>query len=137
MVEYGCTPAFPAEAESAWGSSGGAPVEVIGSMSYFMYDVMGGTVDEPDAEAMRQVLGGLADADDEHPDVSLSHESGWSLSTFASGLLLWENTEGDSVVTSEMHTVSREEVLRLFGLLAAGDFAAIEVLPWQKRRVTG
>ncbi|MFJ6629992.1 hypothetical protein ACIQMR_01120 [Streptomyces sp. NPDC091376] len=102
-----------------------------------MYDVTGGAIDEPDAETMRQVLDGLTDADDEHPDVSLSHESGWSLSAFASGLLLWENTEDDSVVPGEMHTVSREEVLRLFGLLAAGDIAAIEVLPWQRRQATG
>ncbi|MGW4820100.1 hypothetical protein ACWEP4_14085 [Streptomyces sp. NPDC004227] len=77
-------------------------------------------------------LDGLADADDEHPDVSLSHESGWSLSAFAGGLLLWENTEDDSVVPGQMHAVSREEVLRLFELLAAGGIAAIETLPWQR-----
>ncbi|MCX4855671.1 hypothetical protein OG426_44280 [Streptomyces canus] len=39
-------------------------------MSYFMYDVMGGTVDGPDPETMRRVLDGLAEADDEHTDVS-------------------------------------------------------------------
>ncbi|TLQ45371.1 hypothetical protein [Streptomyces marianii] len=105
-------------------------------MSYFMYDVMGGTVDEPDSETMRRVLDGLADADDEHPDVSLSHESGWSLSAFVGGLLLWENTEDDSVVPGQMRAVSTDEVLRLFGLLAAGDIAAIDTQPWQRYGVT-
>ncbi|MFK4691017.1 UNVERIFIED_CONTAM: hypothetical protein RKD43_003434 [Streptomyces graminofaciens] len=31
-----------------------------------------------------------------------------------------------------MRAVGREEVLRLFGLLAAGDIAAIETLPWRR-----
>jgi hypothetical protein len=101
-------------------------------MGYFMYDVMGGAVDEPDSETMRRVLDGLAAADDEHPDVSLSHESGWSLSAFASGLLLWENAEDDSVPPGQLRAVDREEILRLFGLLASGDIAAIETLPWQR-----
>ncbi|MFJ5926629.1 hypothetical protein ACIQF6_28900 [Kitasatospora sp. NPDC092948] len=101
-------------------------------MSYFMYDVMGGTVDEPDPKAMRRVLDGLANADDEHPDVSLSHESGWRLSAFRSGLLIWENTEDSSVAPVEMREVTREEILRLFRLLAAGDIASVEALPWQR-----
>jgi hypothetical protein len=101
-------------------------------MSYFMYDVMGGTVDEPDPETMKRVLDGLAQADDEHPDVSLTHESGWSLSAFGDGLLVWENPDEDSMVPGEMRDVAREEVLRLFGLLAAGDIASVEALSWQR-----
>ncbi|WP_433514194.1 hypothetical protein ACQP2T_00340 [Nonomuraea sp. CA-143628] len=101
-------------------------------MSYFMYDLMGETHDEPDAEAMRRVLDGLAEADDEHPDVSLSHESGWCLSAFTGGLLVWENTDNGSPAPGKMHKVSREEVLRLFGLLAAGDITTVEEQPWQR-----
>ncbi|MFF3606903.1 hypothetical protein [Streptomyces sp. NPDC002463] len=101
-------------------------------MSYFMYDVMGGTVDEPDPETMRGVLDGLSQADDEHPDVSLTHESGWCLSAFGDGLLVWENPDEDSVAPGEMRDVAREEILRLFGLLAAGDIASVEVLSWQR-----
>ncbi|MEU1890968.1 hypothetical protein [Streptomyces pristinaespiralis] len=106
--------------------------EVIDAMSYFMYDDMGGTIDAPDPQTVRQVLDGLAQADDEHPDVSMAHESGWSLSAFASGLLLRENTGHDSVIPAQMRAVGREEVLRLFGLLAGGDIAAIETLPWRR-----
>ncbi|WP_031013812.1 hypothetical protein [Streptomyces sp. NRRL F-5727] len=101
-------------------------------MSYFMYDVMGGTVDEPDAEGMRRVLDGLAQADDEHPDVSLTHESGWCLSAFRGGLLVWENPDEDSVTPGETRDVTREETLRLFGLLAAGDIASVEAFSWQR-----
>ncbi|MFF7585881.1 hypothetical protein ACFZCK_00120 [Kitasatospora purpeofusca] len=101
-------------------------------MSYFMYDVMGAAVDEPDPETMGRVLDGLANADDEHPDVSLSHESGWCLSAFRSGLLVWEDTENDSLAPGEIREVARTEVLRLFALLAAGDIASVEALPWRR-----
>ncbi|MFF5922536.1 hypothetical protein ACFY8C_30000 [Streptomyces flavochromogenes] len=101
-------------------------------MSYFMYDVMGGTVDEPDPETMRRVLDGLAQADDEHPEVSLTHESGWCLSAFDGGLLVWENPDEDSVAPGEMRDVAREETLRLFAVLAAGDIASVEALSWQR-----
>ncbi|MCX5232492.1 hypothetical protein ABZY16_32500 [Streptomyces sp. NPDC006553] len=97
-----------------------------------MYDVMGGTVDEPDPETMRRALGGLAQADDEHPDVSLSHESGWCLSAFRGGLSVWENPDDDSVAPGEMRDADREETLRLCGLLAVGDIESIEALPWPR-----
>ena len=101
-------------------------------MSYFMYDVMGGTVDEPDPETMGRVLDGLADADDEHPDVSLSHESGWCVSAFRDGLLVGEKPDDDSVPPGEIREVTREETLRIFGLLASGDIASVEALPWRR-----
>ncbi|MFF0078102.1 hypothetical protein [Streptomyces sp. NPDC005494] len=101
-------------------------------MSYFMYDVMGGTVDEPDSATMRRVLDGLAQADDEHPDVSLTHESGWCLSAFDDALLVWENPDEDSVTPGTMRDIAHEEVFRLFGLLAAGDIASVEALSWQR-----
>ena len=101
-------------------------------MSYFMYDVMGGTVDEPDAATLMQVLDGPALADDEHPDVSLTNESGWCLSAFGGGLLVWENPAEDSLAPGEMRDVAREEILRLFGLLAAGDIASVEACLWHR-----
>ncbi|NUR03923.1 MAG: hypothetical protein HOY79_47670 [Streptomyces sp.] len=93
---------------------------------------MGGTVEEPDPEAMRRVLDGLAQADDEHPDVSLTHESGRCLSAFGGGLLVWENPDEDSVAPGEVRDMGREEILRLFELLAAGDIASIDALSWQR-----
>jgi hypothetical protein len=55
--------------------------------------------------------------DPEHPDVALSHESGWTLSAFESGLLVWENLEEDDE-PRHMTEVSRSEVLRLWLALA-------------------
>ncbi|WP_225800297.1 hypothetical protein [Streptomyces sp. NK15101] len=46
--------------------------------------------------------------------------------------MIWENPDDDSSAPAEMREVARTEVLRLFGLLAAGDIASIEALPWRK-----
>ncbi|MDI3403726.1 hypothetical protein [Streptomyces cavernicola] len=56
-------------------------------MSWFMYDALGVTVDEPGPETVRRVLDSLA---------------------------------------------ARAEVLRLFGLLVAGDITAVEASPWER-----
>ncbi|MFG3286387.1 hypothetical protein [Streptomyces sp. NPDC048111] len=100
-------------------------------MSYFMTDLSGTSVEAPDEATMRTILDGLADADDEHPDVSLTHENGWSLSAFPSGellWLLWENLDDPDAPPRQLAGVTREEVLRLFGLLAQGETAEIDRL---------
>jgi hypothetical protein len=71
----------------------------------------------------------LIKADDEHIDVSVSHESGWTLGAGASGWLVWENVEDGE--PQHMSSVSREKVLDLWKKLADGDIAAIHVEPWQ------
>ncbi|MFI6688804.1 hypothetical protein [Streptomyces sp. NPDC050485] len=100
-------------------------------MSYFMTDLSGASVDEPDEATMRTILDGLADADTEHPDVSLTHTNGWSLSVFPSGellWLLWENLDDPDTAPRQLSGLTKDEVLRLFGLLAAGDTEEIERL---------
>ncbi|MFE9401834.1 hypothetical protein ACFYNY_08665 [Streptomyces sp. NPDC006530] len=94
-----------------------------------MTDLSGTSVEEPDEATMRTILDGLADADDEHPDVSLTHENGWSLSAFPSGellWLLWENLDAPDAPPRQLSGVSKDEVLRLFGLLAKGETEEIE-----------
>ena len=77
----------------------------------------GGSEPNPSVDRMREVLAELDAEDDEHPDVSLSHESEWCLSVFRSGLLVWENLEeGDP---KHMRRVSRDRVLELWMKLAA------------------
>ena len=99
-----------------------------------MTDLSGTYVEEPDEATMRTILDGLADADDEHPDVSLTHENGWSLRAFPSGELLWllwenlDHADDPDASPRQLSGVSKEEVLRLFGLLATGDTAEIERL---------
>ncbi|GAA3486351.1 MULTISPECIES: hypothetical protein [Streptomyces] len=107
-------------------------------MTYFMYDVHGTAVDEPDAETLRAlVVDGLADPEAVNPEVSLTHESGWSLTAYAGGLLLWENIEdaedaknAEDAENAERAPdtrdgVARDEVVRLFELLAKGETAAV------------
>ncbi|WP_299539048.1 hypothetical protein [uncultured Streptomyces sp.] len=101
-------------------------------MTYFMYDITGSPVEEPDAEAVRTIVAGLSEADDEHPDVSLTHQSGWSLSAYAGGLLLWENLEDDKGVPGVIEKASTEDVLRLFALLADGRTDDVESEGWRR-----
>jgi len=83
----------------------------------------------PSFDRMREVLTELDSGDDdEHPDVSLTHESEWTLSAFPDGLVIWENAEED--VARHMHHVSRSKVLELWTMLSEGNIDAIESEPW-------
>lgn len=79
---------------------------------------------------MAQVLSELSTADSEHPDVSLTHESGWSISVFQSGLAVFENVE-----TGEgpwhIPRVSAATALELWRLLAAAKISELQWQPWQ------
>jgi hypothetical protein len=59
---------------------------------------------------MRQVLAGLAEADVQHPDESLSHERGWCLSVDIGGLPVREGSKDDAAAQGGMRKVSHEEV---------------------------
>jgi hypothetical protein len=94
---------------------------------------------------MRELLGELDQEDGpEHPDTWLTHESGWTLSVFQSGLAIWSYDadhdaaatpdEEESEVWSEPRHqvgVSRERALDLWLKLSRGEIAAIEQEPWQ------
>ena len=81
-------------------------------------------------ERMRELLTSLDDIEDkEHPDVSLTHNSGWCLSAFPGGLLVWENVEA-STDPKYMRDVPQEKVLELWSKLAQGDIDAISSEPW-------
>jgi len=103
-------------------------------MSYHTTDVWGVTEIMPDAATMRMVLRSLDDADiADHPDVALVHESGWSLTYGAGGVLVWENySEPDTGYPRYMHVDSETRVLELWQMLAAGKIAELERLPWRE-----
>jgi len=65
-------------------------------------------------------------ADDEHPDVSVTHESGWSLSGFPSRLVIWENVEEPAAPERRVEGVTRDQVRQLFDAVARGDVAFVE-----------
>jgi hypothetical protein len=83
----------------------------------------------PSVDRMREVLAELdGEDDDEHPSVSLTHDSDWSMSAFPDGLVIWENAEAD--VARHMLHVSRAKVLELWIKLSEGQTEVIESEPW-------
>ena len=98
-------------------------------MNYHVNTRYGGSEPMPSVARMREVLAELdGEDDDEHPDVSLTHETEWTLSAFPDGLLIWENAEED--VARHMLHVSRSKVHELWITLSEGKIDAIENEPW-------
>lgn len=97
---------------------------------HFLRPWNGNTIRNGSEEEMRTAIDGLRDADAEHPEVSLKHASGWTLSYFSSGRLTWEDVGADGPAR-HMANVLPDRVLLLWKKLAAGDLSAIETEPWQ------
>jgi len=69
------------------------------------------------------------DEDIEHPDVAVTHESGWSVSLFRSRLIVFGNVESTS--QDEVHLyASRAEQLIASTAVAAGRHDLIADWPW-------
>ena len=78
---------------------------------------------------MREILAELEKSDPEHPDTWLSHESGWTLSVYESGLVILENMESEEEPRHQVG-VSREKALELWLKLSRGEIAAVNQEPW-------
>ncbi|MGV3661957.1 MAG: hypothetical protein ACO1TE_17365 [Prosthecobacter sp.] len=101
-------------------------------MSFYAIERWGESEDLPSEERMRGLLATLDIPDPEHPDVSLSHEDGWTLSFHEGGLAVWENVENLDLEPRHMSDVSREDALRWWLMLSKGDMESIERLPWKQ-----
>lgn len=97
-------------------------------LAFHIYHRYGASDSDPPLDSFDALYDELAAEDGEHPEVSVGHESEWSLSAFAGGLLVWENVEDGE--PRHMRDVSRETIIRLWRLLAAGDLEAIQAEPW-------
>lgn len=99
-------------------------------MSFNLVNRNGEFLPDPELGNLARILGELdGPADPEHPDVSLVHESGWALSAFPNGLLVWENAEWDGPPRHRTR-VPRLDVERLWRALAAGEIAVVEAYGW-------
>lgn len=78
---------------------------------------------------MCRLLRSLSAVDPDHPDVSLTHESGWCSSVFQSGLIVLENVESGEGPW-HMHLPSPEHALELWRLLAHGEIHVLQAQPW-------
>jgi len=88
-------------------------------------------MDEGDLSAIGALVAELdGPVDQEHPDVAVSDdESGWTLSAFQSGRLVWEDPDTDDE-PRHMVGVSRSEMSRVMSLTATGDLGDVESLEW-------
>jgi hypothetical protein len=70
--------------------------------------------------------------DDEHPDVSLTDvESGWMLSAFQRGRVVWENPDDENEGQPRyMTSVSRVEVAAIMRLVSEQRLDQVNALPW-------
>ncbi|MFD6329540.1 hypothetical protein ACFWGI_08255 [Streptomyces niveus] len=94
-------------------------------MTYSIRDNMGETLDEPDETRIREILAELSNADEEHPDVSLKHESGWALSVFPDKFVRWENAEPDQPKPVDAMLSSWEDIVGLLLMTARGEIKEV------------
>ena len=89
----------------------------------------GASIADVNPAAIDAALGELGGPeDDEHPDVAISDEHGWTLSAFPSGLLIWENVEGEGQPV-HLRDVPRSQMRRLFLAVLHGDSEVVTAEP--------
>jgi len=98
-------------------------------MAYHLTTQFGADESDPSPERMAEVLDTIDPNDVEHTDVSLTHESEWCISLFASGLVTFENLEEGEPM--HMRGLGRRQMLGLWQQLARGDIDALLALPWK------
>ncbi len=91
----------------------------------------GACVADPTIAQLESALRDLDPSDVEHPDASLARDDGWSLTAFASGLLVWENCERADVAARHMAAVPTTVVLMLWRCLMRDEVDKIDAESWQ------
>ena len=95
-------------------------------MAYHVTTQFGAMERNPSQERMAAVIDSIDPNDEEHPDVSLTHESEWCIGVFASGLVTFENLESGEPM--HMSGLGRQEILDLWQTLARGEIDALRAL---------
>jgi hypothetical protein len=98
-------------------------------MAHHLTTQFGAMERNPSPERMAAVIDGIDPSDEEHPVVSLTHESEWCISVLASGLVIFENLEDSK--PEHMRGLSRREILDLWQQLARGEIDALRARPWK------
>jgi hypothetical protein len=98
-------------------------------VTYTITHRLGNMERNPAPEALAGLVAELDSADAEHGDVAISDESGWTLSAYPNGSIVWENVEEGE--PRYLTSVSRKNLVELMRLVASGDLSAVENLPWR------
>jgi len=101
------------------------------AMTYHVVTRWGDSEDAPNERRMREILSEIEKPDAEHPDAWLTHENGWSLAVYESGLVTWENVESSGEPRHQVG-VSKKNALELWLKLSRGEVEAIEQEPWSR-----
>ena len=98
-------------------------------MSFTVTHRLGRMEKNPPLASFKALIAELDDSDREHTDVSLSHESGWTLSVYNQGTVVWENVqEGEP---RHMRGLSTGRILELLERLAQGEIDTLDGEPWE------
>lgn len=99
-------------------------------MRYYTTDLYGQTLVDPSPGERLSILQSVVqpDPDIDYPDVHLTHRDGPTLIYREGGFLVREHESGEVEV---LRAVSVERASRIWDLLVAEDFAALEALPWE------
>jgi hypothetical protein len=90
------------------------------------------TIEKPAADDLAAALHGVLGHEDEHADLWLEHDSGWTLSVTRSGDLFLEDLTGDEEEYWTLGPLPEEEILPLMAALAKGDVRAVRALKWER-----
>ena len=99
-------------------------------MAYVALDRFGNTIHNPTPAQMEQLLASFSwGGVDNHPEVSIIHETGWRLKYYPSGLLLLENAAEDKGPW-HMRGLSREVVKEMWLWMASGELEKVGSAGW-------
>ena len=110
-------------------AAAGERLYAIPHMAYHLTTPVGEIESEPTQQRMAEVLDSIDPNDEEHTDVSLTHESEWSIGVFGSGLVTFEHLEEGEPM--HMRGLSHKQILDLWQQLARGEIDALRALPWK------
>lgn len=97
-------------------------------MTYRVTHRAGGMESDLPFDRFPELLDELLAADGEHADISVTHESEWSLSVHRSGRVVLETL--DEGVPMHCGPLPRDEVLGLMVAVAAGRLDEVRGKPW-------
>jgi hypothetical protein len=98
-------------------------------MSFHMRHWTGEMDPDPSISRREALVDELDLADDEHPDVSITHESEWGLSVFRSGFVVLEHLEEGP--PRHLGPLTRAEILVLMTEVAQGQLDEVRSRPWK------
>lgn len=98
-------------------------------MSFTITHCTGSMESDVPLERLNDLLDELSLTDKEHPDVCVSHESGWALILFKSGIAVLEDVEEGEPM--HLGPLDRPSTLSAMTEIAAGKIEALRARPWR------